>query len=86
MGLGVVNFVFAFPALFLMDHFGRRSLLLITFPFLAAFQFLIAGAGSSIAPNALVLYVIGMYLFFAFYSVGEGPVPFVSGLDPYTFD
>lgn len=31
-GFGVVNFIFAFPAIFVIDTFGRRSLLLTTFP------------------------------------------------------
>lgn len=32
LGFGAVNFVFAFPALLTIDTFGRRSLLLFTFP------------------------------------------------------
>ena len=32
MGFGLVNFVFAFPALWTIDTFGRRTLLLFTFP------------------------------------------------------
>lgn len=31
-GFGLVNFVFAWPAFFTIDTFGRRSLLLFTFP------------------------------------------------------
>lgn len=31
-GFGLVNFVFAFPAVWTIDTFGRRSLLLFTFP------------------------------------------------------
>ncbi|KAF2229056.1 general substrate transporter [Viridothelium virens] len=76
LGLGVVNVIFTFPAFLLMDTFGRRSLLLVTFPLLAASQFVIAFARSGRQPNT-TLSVIGMYLFFAFYSVAEGPVPFV---------
>lgn len=55
-----------------MDTFGRRSLLLMTFPFLAAFQFMMAGVTGYEAT------VAAMYMFCAAYSVGEGPVPFVS--------
>lgn len=32
MGFGLINFVFAFPAFWTIDTFGRRSLLLFTFP------------------------------------------------------
>ncbi len=34
-GFGIVNFVFAFPALWTIDTFGRRALLLFTFPQMA---------------------------------------------------
>ena len=62
----------AWVAVPLMDTIGRRGLLLMTFPFLAAFQFMMAGVTSYEAT------VTAMYMFCAFYSVGEGPVPFVS--------
>ena len=32
MGFGLINFLFAFPAFWTIDTFGRRSLLLFTFP------------------------------------------------------
>ncbi len=38
MGFGIINFVFAIPAIWTIDTFGRRNLLLATFPFLALFQ------------------------------------------------
>lgn len=34
-GFGLVNFVFAWPAIWTIDTFGRRSLLLFTFPNMA---------------------------------------------------
>jgi hypothetical protein len=34
-GFGLVNFVFAWPAIWTIDTFGRRSLLLLTFPQMA---------------------------------------------------
>ena len=34
-GFGLVNFVFAWPAIWTIDTFGRRSLLLFTFPQMA---------------------------------------------------
>ena len=79
MGFGILNFVFALPAVYTIDTFGRRNLLLCTFPFLALFQLLSAMGfllpDESHAQTALVL--TGMYLFSVFYSPGEGPVPFV---------
>lgn len=35
MGFGIINFVFALPAVFTIDTFGRRNLLLTTFPLMA---------------------------------------------------
>ena len=81
MGFGIVNFVFALPAVYTIDTFGRRNLLLCTFPFLALFQ-LFTSIGSlhrfqdhSATQTGLIL--TGMYMFSVFYSPGEGPVPFV---------
>lgn len=38
MGFGLINFFFAIPALRLIDTWGRRNLLISTFPFMAVFQ------------------------------------------------
>jgi MFS family permease len=35
LGFGLINFVFALPAVFTIDRFGRRNLLLTTFPLMA---------------------------------------------------
>ncbi len=81
LGFGILNFVFALPAVYTIDTFGRRNLLLCTFPFLALFQ-LFTSIGSlsrfqdhSATQTGLIL--TGMYMFSVFYSPGEGPVPFV---------
>lgn len=74
--LSAVNFVFAIPAVWLIDSFGRRSLLLSTFPFMTIF--LLCTGLSFLAPVEgdirLALTATFIYLFTAFYSVGEGPV------------
>jgi MFS family permease len=77
-GFGLVNFVFAFPAIWTIDTFGRRGLLLFTFPNMA-WTLLAAGMcffipTSSKAHLGLVLFWV--YVYDAFYSPGEGPVPF----------
>ncbi|KAF7947364.1 uncharacterized protein EAE97_004613 [Botrytis byssoidea] len=51
-GFGLVNFVFAWPAIWTIDTFGRRS------------------------KAHLGLIATFIYIFAAFYSPGEGPVPF----------
>ncbi|KAF8849552.1 hypothetical protein BDZ45DRAFT_604243 [Acephala macrosclerotiorum] len=76
-GFGLVNFIFAFPAIWTIDSFGRRNLLLFTFPNMA--WCLIAGGLAFLLPDSsgarLPLIAFFIYLFTAFYSPGIGPVP-----------
>jgi hypothetical protein len=88
MGTGILNWVFALPAFFTIDTWGRRNLLLFTFPFLAlclfwtGFSFWIdPGNASSKARVGMV--TAGMYLFEIFYSPGEGPVPFTYSAEAF---
>ncbi|KXL50891.1 hypothetical protein M433DRAFT_60963 [Acidomyces richmondensis BFW] len=77
-GFGLVNFVFAFPAVWTIDTFGRRSLLLFTFPQMA-WTLLAAGFCFYIPKESnahLGMIAFFVFLFAAFYSPGEGPVPF----------
>ncbi|KAI9655573.1 MAG: hypothetical protein M1821_005366 [Bathelium mastoideum] len=86
MGTGILNWVFALPAFFTIDTFGRRNLLLTTFPFLAL-TLLWTGMSFFIPPDEnpvthkvqsarIGMITTGMYLFECFYSPGMGPVPF----------
>lgn len=77
-GFGLVNFVFAWPAVFTIDTYGRRTLLLFTFPNMA-WTLLAAGfcfyiPASSNAHLGLIAFFV--FVFAAFYSPGEGPVPY----------
>ncbi|QKX58225.1 uncharacterized protein TRUGW13939_05346 [Talaromyces rugulosus] len=77
MGYGIVLFVFAFPAVWTMDTFGRRNLLLFTFPnmawcLLAAGLSFLLPFGSSARVPLIALFI---YLFTAFYGPGIGPIP-----------
>ncbi|KAK4038062.1 hypothetical protein C8A01DRAFT_17813 [Parachaetomium inaequale] len=76
-GFGLINWLFSFPAFWTIDTFGRRSLLLFTFPQMV-WTLLAAGLCTlmplSTARTALV--ALFVYLFAIFYSPGEGPVPF----------
>lgn len=77
-GFGLINFLFAWPAVWTIDTYGRRALLLFTFPNMcwtllaAGFSFWIPT--SSRAHLGMIAFFI--YLFDIFYSPGEGPVPF----------
>jgi MFS family permease len=79
MGFGLVNWVFAMPAVVTIDKFGRRSLLLFSFPNMfwsllgAGMSFFIPEEHSTARLAASALFI---YLFTAFYSPGEGPVAF----------
>ena len=74
----IVNFLFALPAVKTIDTFGRRNLLLTTFPLMSVFllmtgfSFWIPGGGS----GQLAVVALGIYLYGMVYSPGEGPVPF----------
>ncbi|KAF4616254.1 hypothetical protein G7Y89_g15152 [Cudoniella acicularis] len=77
-GFGIVNFTFAWPAVWTIDTFGRRGLLLFTFPNMF-WTLLAAGMSYYITPSSrahLGLVTFFIYIYDAFYSPGEGPVPF----------
>lgn len=73
MGFGLIMFVFAIPAVYTMDSFGRRNLLLVTFPNMAwcllaaGFCFLINTSVSARVP--LIAFFI--FLFSALYGPGK---------------
>ena len=76
-GFGLTNWLFAFPALFTIDRFGRRKLLLVSYPWMSLFL-LITGLAFLIPSREPRIAVIstGIYLFTIAYSPGAGPVPF----------
>lgn len=76
-GFGMLNWVFAFPAVWTIDTFGRRNLLLTTFPLMAIFLLMTGFAFWIPEGNGrLAVVTLGIYLFTIAYSPGEGPVPF----------
>ncbi|KAG7851165.1 hypothetical protein KL941_000834 [Ogataea angusta] len=78
-GFGMLNWVFALPAFFSIDKFGRRTLLLFAFPMMAIFL-LLAGFAFWIPEEhkgaKVGVIALGIYLFTIVYSSSEGPVPF----------
>ncbi|KAI1816382.1 sugar transporter-domain-containing protein [Poronia punctata] len=84
LGFGAVNFLFAIPALYTIDTFGRRKLLLTTFPLMSLFLFYTGFSFYIPNPTARVANVaLGIYLFGVVYSPGEGPVPFTYSAEAY---
>lgn len=85
-GFGMINFTFAIPAFYTIDTFGRRNLLLTTFPLMAIFL-LWAGFGFFILPDnrsaRVGVITSGIYLFSCVYSSGEGPVPFTYSAEAF---
>lgn len=83
-GFGCVNFLFAIPAIYTIDTFGRRNLLLTTFPLMAIFMFL-TGFAFFIkdVQGRVALVSVGIYLFGVCYSPGEGPVPFTYSAEAF---
>ncbi|KAF2470714.1 uncharacterized protein BDR25DRAFT_334320 [Lindgomyces ingoldianus] len=85
LGFGVINFLFALPAVYTIDTFGRRNLLLTTFPLMAIF--LLFTGFSFYIPETSKAHVgcvaLGIYLFGIVYSPGEGPVPFTYSAEAY---
>ncbi|RDW82899.1 hypothetical protein BP5796_04390 [Coleophoma crateriformis] len=77
-GFGMINFLFAWPAVWTIDSWGRRALLLFTFPNM--FWTLLAAGMCYFIPQSnkahLGLVAFFIYIYDMFYSPGEGPVPF----------
>ncbi|KAM3071478.1 hypothetical protein ACMFMF_007949 [Clarireedia jacksonii] len=84
LGFGIINFAFALPAVYTIDTYGRRFLLLVTFPLMAIFLFF-TGFSFWIPSGKAQIGCIaaGIYLFGMVYSPGEGPVPFTYSAECY---
>lgn len=97
LGTGIVNWLFAIPAIYTIDTFGRRNLLLTTFPLmgfcllLTGFSFWIPTPAPELVEAGLAEYnttrvaliALGIYLFMVVYSPGEGPVPFTYSAEAF---
>lgn len=86
LGCGITNWVFALPAVYTIDTFGRRNLLLTTFPLMAIF--LLFTGFSFYIPDEnqdarLACVATGIYLYMIVYSPGEGPVPFTYSAEAF---
>ncbi|KAH9961498.1 hypothetical protein BC827DRAFT_1131587 [Russula dissimulans] len=83
-GFGALNFLMALPAVYTIDTFGRRNLLLVTFPLMSFFLLLTGFAFWIPEGKARIAAVsLGVYLFDCAYSPGEGPVPFTYSAEAF---
>lgn len=84
LGFGVLNWLFAGPAIWTIDLFGRRALLLATFPLMSLFLF-VTGFAFWIPDREtrVAIVALGIYLFTIAYSPGEGPVPFTYSAEAF---
>jgi len=90
MGTGITNFVFAIPAIYTIDTFGRRNLLLTTFPLMGicllwtGMSFYLPLQENKEPTTArLASIAAGIFTFMAVYSPGEGPVPFTYSAEAF---
>lgn len=86
-GFGMLNFLFALPATYTIDTFGRRNLLLVSFPLMSVFL-LMTGFSFFIPLEThrsarIAVVSLGIYLFCMAYSPGEGPVPFTYSAEAF---
>ncbi|GAA6059742.1 hypothetical protein JCM10212_001950 [Sporobolomyces blumeae] len=85
LGFGALNWLFAAPAFFTIDTFGRRQLLLTTFPLMACFL-LLTGFAFYIPTESkarIAVIALGIYLHCMAYSPGMGPVPFTYSAEAF---
>jgi MFS family permease len=84
-GFGALNFLFAGPAVWTIDTFGRRNLILTTFP-LMSICLLMTGFAFFIPEESkarIGVVALGIYLFTVAYSPGLGPVPFTYSAEAF---
>ncbi|GAA5948416.1 hypothetical protein JCM10213_004415 [Rhodosporidiobolus nylandii] len=87
LGFGTLNWLFAAPAVWTIDVFGRRTLLLIGFPcmclalLLTGFAFYIPDSSKA----HISVICLGVYLHCIAYSPTEGPVPFTYSAEAFPF-
>ena len=89
LGTGICNWLFAIPAIYTIDTFGRRNLLLTTYPLMCicllftGLCFLIPDTTPQSSDARIATVATGIYLFMICYSPGEGPVPFTYSAEAF---
>ncbi|KAJ5080918.1 hypothetical protein N7456_013628 [Penicillium angulare] len=85
LGWGMVNWIGSIPAIYIIDTYGRRNLLLTSLPLMSlAMLFIGFSFWIPITTKAHCTCVAaGTYIFGAIYAPGAGPVPFTYSAEAY---
>ncbi|KAF7547857.1 hypothetical protein G7Z17_g7430 [Cylindrodendrum hubeiense] len=84
-GGGAINWIFALPAIWTIDTFGRRNLLLLTLPMMSICLFW-TGLNFRLEEGSIIrtsMLATSVYIFYAVYSPGMGPVPFTYSAEAF---
>jgi sugar porter (SP) family MFS transporter len=85
LGTGIINWIFAIPAIYTIDTFGRRNLLLVGYP-LMGLCLLWTGMSFFIPEESvgrIASVATGIYMFMVMYSPSSGPVPFTYSAEAF---
>ncbi|POF28015.1 sugar porter family MFS transporter [Roseibium marinum] len=77
VGIGVVNVLMTVVAMFVVDRFGRRPLLILGFIGTALSLVVIAYAMQADKPELAPLALAGLFAYIAFFAVSIGPLPWL---------
>ncbi|PVB63711.1 sugar porter family MFS transporter [Labrenzia sp. 011] len=77
VGIGVVNVLMTVVAMFVVDRFGRRPLLILGFIGTALSLVVIAFAMQADKPELAPLALAGLFAYIAFFAVSLGPLPWL---------
>lgn len=83
LGWGTINFLFSLPAIYTIDTYGRRTLLLMTLPLMSICMFFIGFSFWIEGPAQIACVALGIFLFVMCYSPGASAVPFTYSAEAY---
>ncbi|KAH7106218.1 hypothetical protein BKA62DRAFT_686392 [Auriculariales sp. MPI-PUGE-AT-0066] len=84
MGTGVLSWLFAIPAMYTIDSFGRRNLVLVSLPVLGLCLAVTAlGFQFPLGDVRLATVASSLYVFMIAYGPGMGPVPFAYSAEAF---
>ncbi|PRT55901.1 Putative polyol transporter 1 [Wickerhamiella sorbophila] len=82
-GFGALAFAGDLTSIPLIDRFGRRALVLVTFPLMVLFLLWIGLSFLADGDTKLGLVLSGIYIYVFIYGLGAGPVPFTYSAEAF---